>query len=187
MPLPPGTGAAQLLQHTLLATSKTRAALGKTALVASQPPVFLLLRATVQLELQQCSPFYTAQPESFPSLPHCTQEGELKSLSQAEQTLHRPALALPLGALIAAVTTPADLTEPIQVSQQGPATPADAFPDQAEDTNASHQLASFNTGDEVDTIPDVPDRDGFLQQFPELSEYVVQGGWWRGDGGARGH
>lgn len=85
-------------------------------------------------------------------------------------------LGLPLLAFSAAVTTPAALGEPMEVSKQGPAAFMEVFSEQAVDTTFSHQLAWFDTADRGDTIPDVPDWAAFLYQFPELSEYIVQGG-----------
>ncbi|KAK4806589.1 hypothetical protein QYF61_013844 [Mycteria americana] len=79
----------------------------------------------------------------------------------------------------AAVTNPAAPGEPADLPKQGPATFAEAFAEQAEDTTLNHMLAWLNTTDGEDTIPDVPDSPSlttFLHELPDLSEYVAEGG-----------
>ncbi|KQK76348.1 hypothetical protein AAES_136312 [Amazona aestiva] len=76
----------------------------------------------------------------------------------------------------AVVTTPAALGEPVEVSEQGPATFAGAFPDQVEDATFNHQITCSDTAGRDDTISDVPNWAAFLHEFPELSEYIVEGG-----------
>lgn len=63
----------------------------------------------------------------------------LRAGSHAEQSLHRPALGLPLVAFSAVVTTPAEVLE------QGRAAFVEAFPEQPADTIFSHWLAWFDT------------------------------------------
>lgn len=74
------------------------------------------------------------------------------------------------------MTTPAALWEPLEVSEQGPATLAEAFPEEAEGTTFNHWLACSDTMDRDDTMPHVPHWAAFLHEFPELSEYAVEGG-----------
>ncbi|KAK4806601.1 hypothetical protein QYF61_013856 [Mycteria americana] len=98
---------------------------------------------------------------------------------QAEDSLHCPWVGLTLFAFSAAVTNPAAPGEPADLPKQGPATFAEAFAEQAEDTTLNHKLAWLNTTDGEDTIPDVPDSPSltaFLHELPDLSEYVAEGG-----------
>ena len=77
------------------------------------------------------------------------------------------------------LTTPAAPRKPADLPEQGPAAFAEAFPEQDEDTTVKHMLAWLDTADGQDTVPDVPDSPtltAFLQQLPDLSEYVAEGG-----------